>query len=217
MKILVVGSSINIGSAAWPNQLQKILDCQVVNLSMVGSGNTYTHHTIISEISKRDYDLVIPMWNNYLWMDFRNATHRRCEDPLDNLNPHKHLVNTSWMFDKTELLGPEYQNKKNLLYQLHHQFYGKSLYLESTLINVISTQGVLEANHIPYIHCFYRKLKPLKRFENLYQLINQENVYPINLYDMALENNWWDGDHPTANAHEPYAVELAEYIKKSYQ
>ena len=179
---------------------------------MVGSGNHYTHHTIISEISKRKYDLIIPMWNNYLWMDFRNAFHERHEEPLHNLNPHKPLVNTNWMFDKTELIDPEYQTKKNLLYQLHHQFYDKSLKLESTLINVISTQGVLEANHIPYIHCFYRKFKQLNRFENLYKLINQENVYPINLYNLALENDWWDGDHPMVNAHRAYAADLAEYI-----
>ena len=212
MKILVVGSSINIGSAAWPNQLQRLLNCEVVNLSMVGSGNTYVHHTIISEISQREYDLVIPMWNNYLWVDFRNAFHRQEENPLHNLNPNKHLVKKDWMFSKTRLFSRDYQNKKAQLYKLYYEFHDNSLQMESTLINIISTQSVLQSNNIPYLHCFYRRQRQLKRFDNLYKLIDYENTYPVNLYNLAVENNWWDGDHPMANAHSLYAQELANYI-----
>ena len=117
MKILVAGSSINIGPNAWPAYLQKKLDCEIINLSLVGAGNYYIQHTIISELSERSYDLVIPFWNNYLWVDFRNIGHHQEENPLNTLNPHKHLLKRNWIHYNSNL--PVVGESKKHLYKIY--------------------------------------------------------------------------------------------------
>jgi hypothetical protein len=56
MKILVNGTSVNIGPTDRPAQLQKKLNCEIVNLSRGYAGNTYIHDSTLNEISRRSYD-----------------------------------------------------------------------------------------------------------------------------------------------------------------
>lgn len=212
MKILVVGASINLGSGAWPAQLQKTIDCEIINLSIVGAGNAYIHDTTILELSQRQYDLVIPVWNNFKWVDFRNSQHQQHLDPLNNLNPHKHLISTNWLGSHTRLVNDQSHNQKELLYSTYHYFYDNHAKIESTLLNIVSLQGVLKSRNIPYIFSFYKKLRQLKRFEHLYNLIDFSNVHDKNLYNIARENDWWDGKHPTGNAQKFYADTIADRI-----
>jgi hypothetical protein len=212
MKILIVGSSVNIIPQSWTEFFKQYSGYEIVNLSLVGVGNSFIHQNIILEVSQRSYDLVLPIWNNYKWVDFRNGYYEINPHYLHGNNSNKHFIRQDWMHYNTEITNPRINELKKTLFETHKHFHSESLLIETTLINIISTQSFLKANDIPYLHCFYRKFPMLKRFEKLNQLIDHSTVYPINLYNMARKNNWWDNSHPNNMANQKFAKDLYDYI-----
>lgn len=213
MKILVSGPSVNLGSFAWPKFMEKTIDCGIVNLSMVGCGNQFIHDTVTLELSKRSYDLVIVTWTYFKRVDFRNKFFTPPE-PFDTLNPHYDLLPKDWMFRASDLKHEHLSPMKENLYNHHALFHNNHMLLQQTLLNVISLQSILKSHNIPYLFTFYKKVNKLPRFENLYNMIDWDNVLPHHLYHIAKDNNWWFNNHPTQEAHEYYSSLISNKIQK---
>jgi hypothetical protein len=224
--------SMNPCQTAWPYHLQKKLNCDMVNLAVAGAGNTYIHESTISEISQRSYDLVLIMWTDFNRTDIRVShpnlfssldytsqfqSKKNTIPGLDSLIIDTDLIQQNWIFS-----GEYHQPKINQLdvnvNQLfgHIDFFNSNIYLENSLIRIISLQSVLKAMNIPYRFMFYKELVGQHRFPYLVDLIDWNNV--VNepyLFSLAHKNNWWNHstNHPTAEAYSAYADILIDCFK----
>jgi hypothetical protein len=247
MKILINGTSISAGTTTykvdpntqimtsfqetWPGHLQIKLNCDMVNLSAGGAGNTYIHETTISEISQRSYDLVLIMWTEFNRTDIRVNDRLLCSslDLTSRTQSKKNADNyfkddvindyiqLDWVFSG-EYRNSDMNHPNSHVDKLfgHCDFSNSNIQMENSLIRIISLQGVLKSLNIPYRFLFYKPLVGQHRFHNLYKLIDWQNVFDdVHLFLLARNNNWWDDstNHPTVEAYSAYADILADYLK----
>lgn len=221
VKILVNGASNSRGPGTWPYYLQDNLGCELVNLALANAGSTYVHETTITELSQRQYNLVLVMWPTLGRIDLRVADIDKYSDSTrtslyqskQNDWPEKIVepvndqdyVQKDWIFstgfanatDSTSAFLNEYHNITN-----HTQLY------HSEMIRIISTQAFLKTANIPYLFMFWKPFKKFSRFESLYKLIDWDNFYlDDDLQSIGQRNNWIDQDqlHLNPRAHEYYA------------
>ena len=219
MKILVNGTSVNIGPHTWPNHLQKKLNCEIINLSRGYAGNTYIHDSTLSEISERTYDLVIINWTFFGRADFKTKYLIPPTDEWTVSNPNYHLLQKNWLFGKQPNDLGEIANYTDPLIK-HHELVcnNKILSVSNTLTNVISLQSILKSQNIPYVFSFYFDTHQTftSRYPRLCQMIDWDHVHPYFLHSIAKNNNWWDDSdndgHPTEQAHQYYADLLLDHI-----
>jgi hypothetical protein len=220
MKILVCGTSTAMGNTtrikSWVYYLQQKLDCEVVNLSRVGCGNTYIHDSILAEITERPYDLVLVSWTAAKRMDFRTFKEH---NPIDwsNLggNPHLHLLQKDWLFPHTVFADEKINQLRQNVYDNYFPIIPRPDELhQMTLLKILSMQSVLKSYGVPYVFIFYRKLIQLKKFNNYYKKIDWNNVHDKNLFLLAKHNNLWDNKsyHPTNEAHKIYADLMYDFL-----
>jgi hypothetical protein len=58
MRILVNGSSVSSGEFCWSAHIKSQIDCELINLSLAGAGNTYISHLVIQRIEQTTGNLV---------------------------------------------------------------------------------------------------------------------------------------------------------------
>ena len=231
MKLLVNGSSISRGPISWPYLVQKTLGCDMVNLSMAGSGNTYIHETTISELSQRSYDLVLIQWAPFTRFDFKVKDIGLFKDTIytsdyqikQNDWPEKVIspVNDQDYAEPDWIFGCGYGNgdKDPALVHAFEGFYQYAKpyeYMYHVLMKMISLQSYLKVNNIPYLFCFGRPFLYLEKHQHLTAQLDQKFIFSDQyVLDVAKEYDWFeeDGAHPNAEAYEFFARHLVEKIK----
>jgi virulence-associated protein VapD len=228
MNILVNGSSFSRGERSWPTLLQQELGCNLVNLSVAGSGNTYIQETTIAELAQRQYNKVIIMWSPFDRIDvkvkdidtFKTTYTSKYQVTLNDW-PNKvlHPVNDQDYVEKDWVFGCGYLNKDTdpALVDLFAGYYNHTdrwQQFYSNLIRVISLQGFLKSIDQPYLFTFARQFRQFTRYEHLYSLLDWDNIYETDLQAIVRENNWFeaDGIHPDNRAHEYYVKEILKIL-----
>lgn len=214
MKILVNGTSVNIGPDTWPNHLQEKLNCEIVNLSRGHAGNRYIHDSTINEISQRSYELVIINWNYFGRVDFKTQWDCIPKDEYTVSNPNYSLLDKKWYFGDPKFEDAELQQITNTAKEYYEKVSGsKNLMIEATLIHIISLQSILKAQHIPYIFTFYGSTTAYQhRFPELWAMIDQSCIVDMDLHDVAHKNGWVWEDHPTYPAHAMFTDLLIQHL-----
>jgi hypothetical protein len=230
MNLLVNGASISRGPDSWPYYLQQMLDCNLVNLALAGCGNTYIHETTVGEIARRKYDLVLIMWAECGRMDFRVDDISKFSDSKNTSQyqsaqndwPEKIVVpindqdyvEKNWIFSLGYMQGERTDSVSQVFRPCHGITTHKQI-LESEYIRMISLQGVLKQQGIPYLFMHWRPIKTLSRFDHLRNLVDWTRVYQDECLETIAHDNSWlasDGVHPNAHAHKYYAELLYQRI-----
>jgi hypothetical protein len=232
MNILLTGNCNSRGPGSWPYYLKDILDCNLVNLSLAGSGNAYIHETTISELAKRTYDLVLIMWgesthtgvpvndinkysdseNTSLYQSSINDWPEKIVYPVNDQDyvPKNWIMNAGWRSGKTDSVAT--------FFKQYHQAVTYEQILESDILRMISLQSYFKATNQPYLFLYGRPYTKFKRFEHLYQLIDWSQFYQADtLMQIASRNNnelmGDDNKYPNPAGHEVYAELLAQQIR----
>jgi hypothetical protein len=232
MNILLTGNCNSRGPGTWPYYLKDIIDCELVNLSIAGSGNAYIYEATISELSKRSYDLVLIMWNE--------STHTGV--PVNDINVYADSENTSlyqssvndWpekivdpindqdYVPKNWIMNAGYRSNKQdsvaKFFKQYHQAVTYEQTLESDIVRMIGLQSFFKATNQPYLFLYGRPYTKFKRFDHLYKLIDWSQFYQEDtLMQIASRNNnelmGDDNKYPTAEGHRTYAELLARQIR----
>lgn len=226
MNILVNGSSITRGLESWPYQLQEITGCTLVNLALASSGYDYVFNSTVTEISQRRYDRVIVMWPESGRIDIRVG---KPETYKDSSHTSEHqcqrnvkdgmldeYVQRDWVFS----FGPKTPGRSDLrsvdkLLQPFHQAISHPQILESELIKIISLQGILKEQGVPYTFLFWQPFKRFDRFEQYYNMIDWSNIYTDDYLEtivkrLGLVNP--NDRHPTQAAHRVFAEQLHTWL-----
>jgi hypothetical protein len=235
MKLLVNGSSISRGPLSWPYRVQQALDCDMVNLSMAGSGNTYIHEATVSELAQRKYDLVLLQWAPFTRFDFKvkdiglfkNTIYTSDCQIKQNDWPEKQVypVNDQDYAEPDWVFGCGYGNQDkdpNLVraFEGFYHFAKPNEYMYHTLMKMISMQSYLKVNNIPYLFCFGRPFLYLEKHQHLTNQLDHDMMFTEQyLLGLAKEYDWFedDGAHPNAEAYECFAQALTEKIKCTHQ
>jgi hypothetical protein len=229
MNILVNGSSFSRGEHSWPTLLQKQLGCDLVNLSVAGCGNSYIQETTISELAQRTYNRVIIMWSPFDRVDYKITNVNLFSGTIYNSKyqseqndwPSKvlHPVNDQDYVEKDWIFGCGFvnQDKDTALQEAFHGYYkytDRWQQIYSNLMRVISLQGFLKSINQPYLFTFARQFRQFDRYDHLYNLLDWDNIYEIDLQAIVRANNWFDPDgvHPGPQAHEYYAQEIIKLL-----
>ena len=229
MNILVNGSSFSRGEHSWPTLVQKHLDCDLVNLSVAGCGNSYIQETTIAELAQRQYDRVIVMWTPFDRVDYKvnnvelfaGTIYNSKYQSEQNDWPSKvlHPVNDQDYVEKDWIFGCGYINGEQdpALCEAFHGYYkytDRWTQIYSNLMRVISLQGFLKSIDQPYLFTFARQFREFPRYEHLYNLLDRDNIYEVDLQAIVRENNWFDSDglHPGPDAHRYYAQEIIKLL-----
>ena len=231
MNILVNGPSVSRGPGSWPYLLQEHYNADLVNLSQAGAGNTYIHETTIAELAQRSYDLVAIMWGDQQRLDikvknidyfhdtiytskFQKATNDWPEKIVEPVNDQDY-VQDNWVF------GCGYINTKDpCLVELFDSYYQHtdtdSRYF-SSIIKMISLQGVLKNLGVKYVFCGTRTLPLLKRYEHLYNLLDWNCIInDLTPHHVAYLKNSWEEDqlHPGSVAHREFADHMIAHLRQ---
>lgn len=233
MKILLVGTCSSRGPGSWPYHLQSILGCDLVNLSISGVSGSYIYETLINELAQRRdwYDLVLVVWgeshhaaikvdnidyfagspNTSKYQREQNDWPEKIVEPFNDQS----LVPPNWVLGIGNRRGV--QDRTAELFNSYHRFVKYPQLLESDLIRWIGTQAVLKSLNMPYLFLFGSRLKTVKRFEHLYDMIDWSNFYTKhNLADIAAEHPEWqttENKYPTEPGQRYYAELLAQELK----
>jgi len=231
LKILVNGPSVSRGPGSWPYLLQEHYNADLVNLSQAGAGNTYIHETTVAELAQRSYDLVAIMWGDQQRLDikvknidyfhdtiytskFQKAMNDWPEKIVEPVNDQDY-VQDNWVF------GCGYINTKDpCLIELFDSYYqhtdNDSRYF-SSIIKMISLQGVLKNLGMKYVFCGTRTLPLLKRYEHLYNLLDWNCIInDLTPHHVAYRKNSWEEDqlHPGSVAHREFADHMIAHIQQ---
>ena len=230
MKTLINGCSFSRGPNSWPYYLKSIDQKQLVNLAQAGAGNSFIHESTISELSRREYDLVLIMWSGISRIDYKVGSSDFVQSKYTSLYQHTRndwpekivepvddqlYVEKDWVFGCGHINREQAILESNLFTGIYkHLDYEDFVY--HFLIKVLSLQNTLLAMNIPYVFSFYNDYKKdLQMFPNLCKLIKWQNILlEPNIYTITKNNNWFDQDgiHPGADAHRLYAEHLDKFI-----
>jgi hypothetical protein len=199
--------------------LEEKLNCEIVNLARVCGVNKYIHDSIVTEVTERDYDLVLVQWTAPNIVEFRTQYDTGLFDwEMYNGNKHHNLLQKDWMWSHTPdgvMPSPEAAVAKNHMFESRFKLTpGAYTNHQTMLTQILSLQSVLKSYDIPYVFIFYRKLLQLKQFKRYYDRIDWHNVHDQYLFRIAKDNDYWNHDsyHPTAAAYEYYAQEIINYL-----
>lgn len=227
MVVLVNGCSFSRGPGSWPYALQSIYNFELVNLAQAGAGNTYIFESTVSEISLRQYNLVLIMWSGPNRIDYRvdtkfvtSYTSEYQSKKNDWQEKIIYPINDQDYVQKDWIFGCGYLNADKELKEIFYPYYKNTSYnqmVDSFLIKVIALQDILKQKNIPYVFSFYDNyLNEIKEINpNLYRLIDWNCCcIETNIDTIMHKNNWFDvdGSHPNQQAHWAWAKELQNHI-----
>lgn len=232
MNILLIGNCNSRGPGSWPYYLQEIIDCNLVNLSLAGSGNSYIYETAIGELSQRSYDLVLIMWgesthtglrvndinqyadseNTSLYQSSINDWPEKIVYPVNDQDyvPKNWILNAGWRHGKHDSVAN--------FFKKYHQSVTYEQIIESDIYRMIGLQSFFKAMGQQYMFLYGRPYTKFKRFNALYQLIDWQHFYQEDtLMQIAARNNnelmGEDNKYPTRQGHQIYAKLLADQIR----
>ena len=223
MNILINGASNNVGSYAWPYQLQKLLNCELTNLSIPGCGNDYVHDTTINKLGEKKYDLVIIMWPSIpLRTDWKvDVIQQFGPDPWTSAyhideSPDAEsdwILGASHIVDESMGTPTEYRSFLSKKFADYYSVVKPPQLMRSALIKMVSLQGVLKAHGIPHVFTYTAPIKNAQRFDYLEQMLDKEFFYDGELLTpLCLRKGYYDPDDPMQHATEPGHIEFAELL-----
>jgi hypothetical protein len=233
MNILLVGNCNSRGPGSWPYYLKDILDCDLVNLSIAGSGNAYIYEATISELSERPHDLVLIMWcqsthtgipvndiskyadseNTSLYQSSVNDWAEKIVDPINDQDyvPKNWILNAGYNSGKTDSVAKFFKH--------YHQTVTYEQIVESDIYRMIGLQSFFKSTNQPYAFLYCRPYTKFKRFKNLYKLIDWSCFYQEDtLMQIASRNNnelmGSDNALPNTAGHQLYARLISQHVLK---
>jgi hypothetical protein len=230
LNLLVNGCSFSRGPTAWPYHL---LNVNVTNLACAGAGNDYIHDTTIAELANRPYDFVAVMWSGISRVDLQvedikqftqskytsqyqstcNDWHDKIIEPVNDQD----YVEKDWVFGCGHING-ESALLNTRVFDSIYRYQSNIQFARSLLIKMISLQGVLKQLQIPYLFMYYQDYELiLKQFLNLYNMLDQRQIFNNNnISNIAKENNWYEDDqhHPNKIAHAEWAKIITPLFNK---
>ena len=233
MKLFVNGTCRSRGPGSWPYYLQQLLDSDLVNFSISGSGGPYIYETTVTELSKRHYDLVVVMWGlphhtsvkvNDIFK-YADSQHTSLYESEQNDWPEKitYPINDQDYVDKNWILGiGQHQGSCDSVakfFEMYHNTVKFKQLVESDLIRIISLQSYLKCKAQPYVFLYGETHHRWKQFSHLYEQIDWSNWYlDVTIRDVSEMNEGkWKATRPgpVANpeGHAYYAKLLASHIK----
>jgi hypothetical protein len=229
MRILVNGSSVSSGEFCWPAHIKSQIDCELINLSLAGAGNTYISESTIAELSEREYDLVLIMWADNMRMDFKIHDHNDFSNTFytsfaqcmlrNRTTPEFEYIQKDWVFGVssrgTNATSAESTTKE--LFDGYYRFTSNRQHVFSSLIKIISLQNTLKTLNIPYLFMNYHPFAGRQRFPKLFEMIDWTQVHGEHLHTIATSNHWWDSEHhhPTLEAYKNYADLVIQRIEQT--
>ena len=233
-QVLVSGCSFSRGPGSWPYQLQNRLNFNLVNLALAGAGNTYIHNSIICELAKRKYDLVLIMWSGLERVDcqvtdiglFKDTPYTSNYQSELNDWPEKVVVpindqdyvGKNWVFGSGAINSDPMLRKINFL-ESQYKYMGIDEFTTQSLIYMISLQAILKQLNIHYVFSFYQNYQLILKNHYLYEFLDIDNIFnDQNISDITKQNNWYDidGCHPSSEAHRNWAHLLQEFLLNKY-
>ena len=237
MRILVNGDSISAKKHGWPYQLQKLLNCELTNLSVPSCGYDYVHDTTIAELSKQPYDIVLIMWPA-----ITVRTDWKVDDAIqfgsDAWTSTYHAqgndrIESDWIFggshilDESQDIPVEQRSRISRLFADYYSVVKPPQLMQSSLLKIITLQSVLRATNTPYVFMMPSPTRPLPRFLHLYNMIVPDGFYDQeylmsycvknNLMDSRDATNPGDVDYPSEAGHQAFAELLLQHLRaKSY-
>ena len=232
MNILLTGNCNSRGPGSWPYYLKDILNCDLVNLSIAGSGNAYIYEATILELAKRSYDLVLIMWgesthtgvpvnsiskyadseNTSLHQSSVNDWPEKIVYPVNDQDygPKNWITNAGWRSGKNDSVAK--------FFKQYHQAVTYEQTLESDIVRMIGLQSFFKATGQSYLFLYGRTYTKFKRFEHLYRLIDWSQFYQEDtLMQIANRNNnelmGDDNKYPNTKGHQLYAELLSRQIR----
>jgi len=229
MRLLVNGASNNVGPKAWPYQLQKILDCEITNLSIPGCGNDYIHESTINELGKQKYDLAIIMWPSIpLRSDWKvdnihqfgsdawtSVYHKdSCPDAEDDW-----IMGGSHIVDESMAVPTENRSSLSRLFADYYSVVKAPQLMRSSLIKMVGVYGVLKSLNIPFVFTYTAPMNSIQRFKHIEELMDKECFYDGEyMTPMCVRKGYYDPTDPMKHATEPGHIEFAgmmhEFLKR---
>ena len=228
MRILVNGASISAEKNGWQDQLQKLLNCEMTNLSVPSCGYDYVHDTTIAELSEQTYDMVLIMWP---------AIAVRTDWKVDDATQFGHdawtsgyhaagndRIESDWIFggshivDESQDIPAERRSPISRLFADYYSVVKPPQLMRQSLIKLITLQSVLKSMNIPYVFMNAVPTKPFPRFANLYKMIdddgfyNHEHIMPYCTRHKLLEPG--DVSHPSTAGHLAFAELLLQHLQE---
>lgn len=231
MKLLVNGHCRSRGPGSWPYHLQKLLDCELVNLSISNSCSLWQIQTTIDELSKRQYDLLIFMWCKIRFPSvkvhdiskFSDSTFTSLWSSAQNDWPEKivYPFNDQDLVDKNWIQGHVQNNQCSVgkFFETYNQAVRFKVKTETELLRMIALQSFLKCRKQPYLFLYAEACPEYENFPYLYSKIDWSAFHPgPNIRDISkMHDGKWvaSGPGPIASpeGHAYYAELLAEYIK----
>jgi hypothetical protein len=226
MRILVNGASISAEKHGWPHQLQKLLNCELTNLSVASCGYDYVHDSTVAELSQRSYDLVLVMWP---------AIAVRTDWKVDDVTQFgsdawtsayhaagNDLIESDWIFggshivDESQDIPVEQRSRLSRMFADYYSVVKPPQLIRQSLLRIITLQSVLKSMNIPYVFMNALPTKALPRFSHLYKMIdhdsffNQDHIMPYCSRHNLLEVG--DATHPSEAGHLAYAKLLLNHL-----
>jgi lysophospholipase L1-like esterase len=138
MKLLVVGDSFTYGEElgdlnhSWPNILSSQFQCELINLSKPGSGNTGLIRHCMEQVD--NYNTVIIAWSHYARMEFADAWG----------------IYDIWPGCRDVLFTDDVKHRKELIKYIN-RYHIDAYFYKQYLINIILLQNYLKLNRKKYI------------------------------------------------------------------
>lgn len=226
-RVLTNGCSFSCDPrVGWPYQLQKNLNCKLVNLAVPAAGNRYIHDSTIRELSQRQYDYVFIMWSGLQRNDIQVENIKLFDKAVTSLNQlgitnweektiwpitEQNYIEKNWVFVG---LGNEFL--KSIKFGEYIKYRGFDIEVQDSLMYMITLQSVLKQLDIPYVFSFYMDyLETLKTHKELFALLDLTNICTDdNIYNIAKRTNCFNGDgfHPGLEANQQWSDILIKFI-----
>lgn len=224
-RVLVNGCSFSRGPIAWPYQLQKKLNFDLVNLSLSAAGNKYIHDATIAELSQRTYDHVFIMWSGLQRNDIQVADIKQFEEcvtsekqVLENDWDNKIVwpvndqdyVEKNWVF-----VGLDNPYIKSIKFAEYIKYRDRANEVHQSLLYMITLQAVLKQHGIPYTFSFFTDYAEDLTQSKLYNMLDFNNICTVdNIHNIAkrIKSFDVDGYHPGVEANQQWADILIEFI-----
>lgn len=232
MRLLVNGLCRSRGPGSWPYHLQKLLGCELVNLSLANSCSLYQVQSTINELSKRQYDLLILMWPKFRFPTvkvhdisrFSDSTFTFQYSSAQNDWPEKivYPFNDQDLVEKNWISGhvPDgSQCSVRKFFETYNQAVRFKVKTETDLLRIIVLQSWLKCRQQPYLFLHAEASPEYDNFPHLCSKIDWSAFHPgPNIRDISkMHDGKWEADRPgpiaSPEGHTYYAELLAEYIK----